>query len=560
MAGLSKSTHPAGEPQGFLNSKRGRILIENLTAYGFLLPASLIIFVFELFPIAFAFFVSLHRWRRFPEEYVGLSNFHGALGNFAYVVFFWIGIGLIAYGLYRLYKVWTNTRENQKLWLLAIPALINAVALLLFMNWFGLLLPVVMDIANRVRGMAQSTGLFLSEFFASFQFPQVADASTPMVIGVILAIIANIVFMRLFKDRKRQSILFQLTMAIFFLLSSFFTLQLTVNEIQMTIEVARADGTELPIWSQIIILSVGALMVGGSYLLWQRATHADSNRRFFLAVLTAIALLVGGYLIFAELPRALAEADDDIINGLNVGVMFTLGTVPFQLAIGLGLAYLLFQNIRAKSFFRIVYFLPYITPWVATSVVFTQVFAQRSSSPANSFLTFLGMDTQNWLLEPKGIFELMFGPNIPEWLVGPSLALLVIMLFNIWTYAGYSTVIFLAGLGNIPTNLYEAARIDGASGWRVFRHITLPLLSPTTFFLSLIAIIGTFQAFTQIWLMRTSASRRSVDTLNIYIFNEINAARPNYANGAAIAFVLFAIILVLTLIQNRIAGRRVFYG
>jgi multiple sugar transport system permease protein len=140
------------------------------------------------------------------------------------------------------------------------------------------------------------------------------------------------------------------------------------------------------------------------------------------------------------------------------------------------------------------------------------------------------------------------------------LALVVIILYSVWTYAGYSAVIFLAGLGTIPGDVYEAARIDGANGWQQFRHITLPLLSPTTFFLMLIATIGTFQAFTQIFLMRRPGAFDAVDTINLYIYDEITRSSPDYAYGSAMAFVLFAVILTLTLIQNRIVGRKVFYG
>jgi multiple sugar transport system permease protein len=173
----------------------------------------------------------------------------------------------------------------------------------------------------------------------------------------------------------------------------------------------------------------------------------------------------------------------------------------------------------------------------------------------------LGIDTQTWLLQPTGIFRLIFGEGVPDALVGPGLALVVIIIYNIWVYAGYSTVIFLAGLGNIPGELYEAARIDGASSWHQFRYVTLPLLSPTTFFLMLIATIGTFQAFTQVFLMRRPGAYTAVDTINIYIYEEIrDAANPDYAYGAAMAFVLFAVILALTLIQNRVIGRKVFYG
>jgi multiple sugar transport system permease protein len=240
--------------------------------------------------------------------------------------------------------------------------------------------------------------------------------------------------------------------------------------------------------------------------------------------------------------------------------MFVLGTVPFQLMIGLGLSVLLFQNIKWRGFFRVVYFLPYITPFVATSVVFTLLFSHRSGSPANQLLMSLGIQPQTWLLEPQGIFRLIFGDSVPNALVGPGLALVVMIIYNTWIYAGYSTVIFLAGLGNIPKELYEAARIDGANSWRLFRHVTMPLLSPTTFFLVLVSTIGTFQTFTQIWLLRKPGALEAVDTINIYIFEAIRSTNPDYAYGSAMAFVLFGVILILTLAQNRIAERRVFYG
>lgn len=281
---------------------------------------------------------------------------------------------------------------------------------------------------------------------------------------------------------------------------------------------------------------------------------------FALTIVAAIALMTGGYVLVAELPQALANADTNFLHGFGITVMFVIGTVPVQLAVGLGLSYLLFQNIKGKAFFRMMYFLPYITPFVATSVVFTLLFAQRGSSPANQVLAFLHIPQQQWLLEQTGIMRLIFGPNVPEILAGPSLALLVIMIYTIWTYVGYDTAIFLAGLVNIPGELYEAARIDGADGWSIFRYITLPLLSPTTFFLSLIAIIGSFQAFTQIWILRNPTSAASVDTTSVYIFRTIQSSDPNMGYGSAMSVVLFIAILILTLIQNRIAEKQVFYG
>ena len=139
------------------------------------------------------------------------------------------------------------------------------------------------------------------------------------------------------------------------------------------------------------------------------------------------------------------------------------------------------------------------------------------------------------------------------------MALTSIVLYNIWVYVGYDTVILLAGLSAIPRHYYEAAEMDGANGFQVFRHITLPLVSPTLFFLSMVAVIGTFKAFNHIYIMRTPGARDSVDVLSIAIFDQIFEYH-NAGYASAMAFVLFVAILVLTLLQNRVLGKRVFYG
>ncbi len=554
------ATTPARASSGLFNSRRGRILLENLTAYLFLAPAGLIIFVFGIFPVGFAFFVSLHEWRRFPEEYTGLDNYQRALGNFAYVVFFWLAVGAIVYGLYSLYRSWHTGREQPRSIFFLLPGLINAAAIMAVTNWFFTLLPVILEAPRRVQGQQRTTELFVSEFFGSFQFPEVLQAHNLMLPLLLLAIIVSVAVTRLIKTQPDSNHLMRFTTAFTVLATGYFVMELTLNAINATVLAAQEAGTELPIWSQMILISAGFGLLAVAYFIWQRASRAHEDRRFVVLSFAALALLVGAYILIGELPRVLSEANRNVLQGFNITVMYALGTVPFQLAIGLGLAYMLFQNIKGKAFFRVVYFLPYITPFVATSIVFTLIFSHRTGSPVNQFMTALGLPVQKWLLEPTGIFRILFGDGVPDALAGPGLALVVIMMYNTWIYAGYSTVIFLAGLGNISNDVYEAARIDGASGWRIFRYITLPLLSPTTFFLSLIAIIGTFQAFIQIWLMRTPASARAVDTINIYIFQEIQAGRPNYAYGSAMAFVLFGVILVLTVVQNRVAGRSVFYG
>jgi ABC-type sugar transport system permease subunit len=556
---LSKPPQAASQPApGWFNTRRGRIFIENLTAYLFLLPAGTLIFLFGIFPVGFAFYVSLNRWRRFPESYEGLGNYTRALGEFAYVLFFWLAIGALAYAVVLLVRFWRE-RHTSGAWLFIVPAVVNVGALLLFTRWFFMLLPVVLDIPQRVRGQERVPGLFVNEFWASFQMPEVADAGNLALLSILAAFVFSVIFLRFVRTNDSTRALLEMSQIVFFIAAAALVIQLTVIAIGAEIEAARAEGPELPIWSQVILISSGFGLVAAAFLLWRKAIAQHEGRNFILLGLAALGLLVGGYVLVAELPRALANADDALLHSFGVTVLFVIGTVPLQLVAGLGLAYLLFQNIKGKSFFRIVYFLPYITPFVATSVVFKILFSHRETSPINQFFGFLGIPPQAWLLQPTGIFELIFGPNMPDWLAGPSLALVVIMLYTVWTYIGYDTVVFLAGLGNISVELYEAARIDGANGWSIFRYITLPLLSPTTFFLSLIAIIGTFKAFTQIFIMRFPASANSVDTTSVYIF-ETTRTNTNLGYGSAMAFVLFGVILVLTVFQNRLMGRKVFYG
>lgn len=556
-------------------SRRRRVLVENLTAYAFLLPAALLIFIFGLFPVAFALFVSLHRWRRFPDEYIGLANYERALGGLAYVAFFWIALGFIVGGLWLLWRLMSpppttpsdnpeekNSRQGRWSWregIYLLPGVVNTAAILLFSQWFVLLLPEVLNIPRRIRGQETTQGLFVSELSKSFQVPAIAEAGNQAIVLILIAILLSIVVTRLVKGSGTTALL-RATGAALFVASGTLMLQIILATINTAIETARAGGTELPVWSQIILISAGAGLVYAAYRLWGRAVRAEGDRRFIGLGITALLLALGGYLLIGELPRLLGTADRELLNGFSVTVMYAAFAIPFQLMIGLGLAYLLFQKLKGTTLFRIILFMPYIMPFLATALVFSLIFNHRTDSIINNLVGWVGIPPQKWLLEPLGVGRLIFGEATPTLLQGPSLALVVVILYTIWTYAGYAMVVFLAGLGNISNELYEAARIDGASGWAIFRRITLPLLSPTTFFLSLVAVIGTFQAFTQLWLMRNPAARDTLDTVSIVIFRQITDASPNYGYGSAMAFVLFGVILLLTFVQNRLAERRVFYG
>jgi multiple sugar transport system permease protein len=231
------------------------------------------------------------------------------------------------------------------------------------------------------------------------------------------------------------------------------------------------------------------------------------------------------------------------------------------LGIALVLAYLLFQNIRGKSIYRMLFFMPYITSTVASAAVWAFLYSPDKGL-INEILNVVGLQGPKWLNEPKGIFDLMAssgGLNLPAWAAGPSLALVAVFIYTTWVFVGYDTTIFLAGLGNIPAELYEAARIDGASGWQLFRRITIPLISPQTFFLLILTVIGTFKAFNHIWVMTLGGPGDATTTTSIMIFQQMYQFN-RYGYSAALSFVLFIIILALTIIQNRVAGSRVVYA
>lgn len=541
-------------------ARQRKLLRETLVAYLFLSPAMLVIFVFGLFPVGFAFFVSLHRWRRFPEAFVGLAQYQRALGDFAYVAFFWLSLLAIAGAVLMIVRILRRQRTDLKLLLIWLPGGALASALLFLIAWFVTLLPIALDIPQRLRGQARSAELFIGELVASFQSPEVVNFAGAALLMGLLALLLTVITLRIVRLPEAGAWLLKAAGALLLLSLGAATLVLTLTETLGAIEAAVAAGTELPIWTMTLMISAGAGMVVAAWFLWRRAMRSYDDRSWALMLTAAAALLGGGYVLVGALPPALSNADRAMLQAYKVTIMYTIGTVPIQILAGLTLAYFLFQKIRFKSFFRVAYFLPYVTPFVATSIVFGILFSHRPTSPVNQLMTAFGLPIQKWLLEPTGIFRLIFGPDVPEALAGPSLALAVIILYSSWTYIGYATVVYLAGLGNISNELYEAARIDGASEWNVFRFMTLPLLSPTTFFLSLIAIIGTLQSFTQVWILRTPAAAQSVDTVGVVIYTTISATQPNMGYGAAMSLVLFVAILLFTLLQNRISSGRVHYG
>jgi multiple sugar transport system permease protein len=253
----------------------------------------------------------------------------------------------------------------------------------------------------------------------------------------------------------------------------------------------------------------------------------------------------------------------DFWRSLSTTFTFVIFTVPAEIALSLVLAYLLFQKMRGRGIYRTIYYLPYVTSFVAAAAIFFWVF-HPTYGLVNNLVGIFGIGPQRWLDEPRGIFELAgsaIGATLPAWLAGPSLALVVLSLVTIWHFLGYQIVIFLAGLSNISNEYYEAARLDGASERQLFTKITLPLLSPTTFFVFTVASIGVLRSFDSVYVL-TSGTGGPLDTTRTVTLLVFKTAfqQAQFGLGAALAFILTLVILLFTLIQFRVLGRRVNYG
>ena len=316
-------------------------------------------------------------------------------------------------------------------------------------------------------------------------------------------------------------------------------------------------------------LGLAAVAAAIIWLAWRwrrRLAHQSTPNRTGGWLVASLALGAAGVVALAVALNGLADSGDlRLYNGFKITFFYVLGTIPAEITISMVLAYLLFRAQRGKSVFRMLFFLPYVTPMIATSVVFRTIFSPHPSSMANRFWGWFGMENQRWLFEGRSVVALLLeglgATTYPDWVneLFPSLALVSIILYNIWVYVGYNTVIMLAGLSAIPRHFYEAAAIDGASAVRSFTHVTLPLLSPTLFFLTLIGVIGTFKAFNHIYIMRTAGAQDSVDVLSVAIFDQIYQFH-NAGYASALALILFGAIMLLTVLQNKLLGQRVFYG
>ena len=549
----------------WLSGRQIRRLREAGLAYAFLLPSILIIGLFGLFPLAFAAYEStlkgLNKVVGTPD---GLGNYFKAVDNLAYVIGFWIAAACAVFAVRGVLGILQEQREyKSRPWPWLVPGGLVAVSVAIFARFVFLLLPELLLVPTKLRGQANTRENFMALVKESWLLPNVQQAFWGSVVVLLVGVAAAVVVNRGATRRRALP-------RIYF--GEFFTATLlgigalilgwfTWEQVNLAYAIALEAGEGLDIWSQIVTISAGFLLLLAAWWLWESADGQASNMGLVFRLGGAAMLMVGGWVLIGELPRVVAAGDKDWWQGLQATVYYVIGTVPAQLGVALVLSVMLFQKIRGQTFFRMVYFLPYIAPFVGTAAVFRILFSGRANAPVNSLLTSMGFDPLLWLNEPNGIFRILAGvdQSISTAVSGPSLALIVIMIYGIWTFVGFDTVVFLAGLGAIPKELYEVASIDGAGTWAQFRHVTLPLLSPTLYFLSLYAVIGTFKAFNHIYVLRQSAALGTADTASIVIFQAFKRD-TRYGYASALAILLLIIILGITAINNRIVSRRVFYG
>ena len=225
-------------------------------------------------------------------------------------------------------------------------------------------------------------------------------------------------------------------------------------------------------------------------------------------------------------------------NALKVTAIFTAVSVPLRLGLALIIATRLMRETVVSRVMRGALFLPSVTSTVAIGVVFSWVFS-TDYGLANGFLQAIGLGKVTWLQDPQ-------------------LALGVLIFVNTWKQLGYDIIIYLAGLQAIPTELYDAAAVDGGRRFHVFRRITVPLVMPTTYFLLVISVIEAFQVFTIVDVMTRGGPAGATDML-VNMLYRVGFTLFDIGLGSALAVLLFIILIALAVFKSRVIGRRVHY-
>ncbi|KPJ72426.1 hypothetical protein AMJ52_06355 [candidate division TA06 bacterium DG_78] len=254
--------------------------------------------------------------------------------------------------------------------------------------------------------------------------------------------------------------------------------------------------------------------------------------------------------------------DPNFYQSLSNTFWYVLFVVPLTIIISIFLAHFLNQKIMGRGIYRTLYYLPVVTSIVAISVVWKWIF-NPDRGIFNALFHAVGLEGLRWLNDSRGIFESIFAPlgiNVSGFFAGPSIALVSLIIMAIWHNLGYCIIIALAGLQNVPAQYYEAAKIDGAKGWSMFRHITIPIISPTIFYLLITQSIIAFNTFTPVYVMtQPPGGPLGTTSLVVYYLYEQSFKLWNLGYANAIAFVIFIIIFLLTHVQKRFIEQKVHY-
>lgn len=219
--------------------------------------------------------------------------------------------------------------------------------------------------------------------------------------------------------------------------------------------------------------------------------------------------------------------------------VYTLGTVPLNMLVSLGAAYILNKKLVGRRILRTALFVPVIMSPVAAAVIWRWVY-EPNFGLLNYVLSFVGVPSINWLNEPTA-------------------AMFALIIMGVWKSFGVNMVLFSAGLQGIPEQYYEAAQIDGAGKGRQFWNITLPLLSPTTFFILVMSVIGSFQVFDTVYVLTSGGPLGSTKVLVFYLYEHaFKYFEMGYAS--AVAYLLFALVFALTLLQVKYLRGSIHYG
>jgi ABC-type sugar transport system permease subunit/ABC-type glycerol-3-phosphate transport system substrate-binding protein len=348
---------------------------------------------------------------------------------------------------------------------------------------------------------------------------------------------------------------------------------------------ANEDMTKLPLvpWRTLGMGAFGLLLAAAGLAIWQvrRQTHGSRSARreaatFYLfispwligfVVLTfgaSLASLVFSFCKWDVLTPAryvglrnyveLLQQDPRFLKTMGNTVYYTCFSVPLGIIAGLAVSMLMNQKVRGIGIFRTIYYLPVVVSGVATVIIWRWLFDANTGMINRLLSTHVP-----WISTAHGLHIAMvpFMANPPKWLLDPVFAKPAFIIMSLWGIGG-TMVILLAALQSVPEELHEAAKLDGAGPWQAFRHVTLPLLTPSIFYLLIMGTISSFQVFTQAYLMTGGGPSDSTLFYVLYLyFNAFQWMKMGY--GAAMAWVLFLIVMLITLVQFKGAGRWVYY-